>query len=222
METSQEQDKKSQTILKYTKTIKSQQIKLSLKTWQKVKSSKVLGKNCFIFCQMPKLCKNSNVGNLQGDDRLTAQSSGSLSFQPQKLEPVAAGGPCGSSTVWKHLRPTCGQPVGSGLRPGFARTSASHLSPAVELFNFSPPAGEPFLKTRLLYAPPQTCPNTFLGLKTEKKTNPKTLSSVCLASPQGLFRIAAGASKLKKLKAALDCSTSQLEEFYSDPHAVAG
>ncbi|CAB1342342.1 unnamed protein product [Coregonus sp. 'balchen'] len=38
----------------------------------------------------------------------------------------------------------------------------------------------------------------------------------------GLFRIAAGASKLKKLKAALDCSTSQLEEFYSDPHAVAG
>lgn len=41
-------------------------------------------------------------------------------------------------------------------------------------------------------------------------------------SLQGLFRIAAGASKLKKLKAALDCSTSQLEEFYSDPHAVAG
>uniref|UniRef100_A0A8K9UV41 Rho-GAP domain-containing protein n=1 Tax=Oncorhynchus mykiss TaxID=8022 RepID=A0A8K9UV41_ONCMY len=39
---------------------------------------------------------------------------------------------------------------------------------------------------------------------------------------EGLFRIAAGTSKLKKLKAALDCSTSQLEEFYSDPHAVAG
>ncbi|XP_029311704.1 rho GTPase-activating protein 17-like isoform X1 [Cottoperca gobio] len=39
---------------------------------------------------------------------------------------------------------------------------------------------------------------------------------------EGLLRIAAGASKLKKLKAALDCSTSQLEEFYSDPHAVAG
>uniref|UniRef100_H3B3Z0 Rho GTPase activating protein 17 n=1 Tax=Latimeria chalumnae TaxID=7897 RepID=H3B3Z0_LATCH len=38
---------------------------------------------------------------------------------------------------------------------------------------------------------------------------------------EGLFRIAAGASKLKKLKAALDCSTSQLEEFYFDPHAVA-
>lgn len=43
-----------------------------------------------------------------------------------------------------------------------------------------------------------------------------------LFSFQGLFRIAAGASKLKKLKAALDCSTSQLEGFYSDPHAVAG
>lgn len=40
--------------------------------------------------------------------------------------------------------------------------------------------------------------------------------------PQGLFRIAAGASKLKKLKAALDCSSSHLDEFYSDPHAVAG
>ncbi|XP_068606057.1 rho GTPase-activating protein 17b [Brachionichthys hirsutus] len=39
---------------------------------------------------------------------------------------------------------------------------------------------------------------------------------------EGIFRLAAGASKLKKLKAALDCSTSQLEEFYSDPHAVAG
>ncbi|XP_062999224.1 rho GTPase-activating protein 17 isoform X5 [Elgaria multicarinata webbii] len=39
---------------------------------------------------------------------------------------------------------------------------------------------------------------------------------------EGLFRIAAGASKLKKLKAALDCSTSHLDEFYSDPHAVAG
>ncbi|EPY74524.1 hypothetical protein CB1_001982001 [Camelus ferus] len=37
----------------------------------------------------------------------------------------------------------------------------------------------------------------------------------------GLFRIGAGASKLKKLKAALDCSTSHLDEFYSDPHAVA-
>ncbi|KAG7226457.1 hypothetical protein INR49_013869 [Caranx melampygus] len=44
----------------------------------------------------------------------------------------------------------------------------------------------------------------------------ETLSAVML------LRIAAGASKLKKLKAALDCSTSQLEEFYSDPHAVAG
>ncbi|KAF3814174.1 hypothetical protein GH733_017790 [Mirounga leonina] len=38
---------------------------------------------------------------------------------------------------------------------------------------------------------------------------------------EGLFRIGAGASKLKKLKAALDCSTSHLDEFYSDPHAVA-
>ena len=48
------------------------------------------------------------------------------------------------------------------------------------------------------------------------------LSVMLVLFVQGLFRIAAGASKLKKLKAALDCSTSQLEEFYSDPHAVAG
>lgn len=48
------------------------------------------------------------------------------------------------------------------------------------------------------------------------------LSLLLVSCRQGLFRIAAGASKLKKLKAALDCSTSQLEEFYSDPHAVAG
>lgn len=48
------------------------------------------------------------------------------------------------------------------------------------------------------------------------------LTCFCAFADQGLFRIAAGASKLKKLKAALDCSTSQLEEFYSDPHAVAG
>lgn len=46
--------------------------------------------------------------------------------------------------------------------------------------------------------------------------------ALLLLPEQGLFRITAGASKLKKLKAALDCSTSQLEEFYSDPHAVAG
>ena len=47
-----------------------------------------------------------------------------------------------------------------------------------------------------------------------------TLMAFCCL--QGLFRIGAGASKLKKLKAALDCSTSHLDEFYSDPHAVAG
>ncbi|XP_070086985.1 rho GTPase-activating protein 17-like [Equus caballus] len=39
---------------------------------------------------------------------------------------------------------------------------------------------------------------------------------------EGLLRTGAGASKLKKLKAALDCSTSHLDEFSSDPHAVAG
>ncbi|NXL33374.1 3BP1 protein, partial [Glaucidium brasilianum] len=39
---------------------------------------------------------------------------------------------------------------------------------------------------------------------------------------EGLFRLAAGASVLKKLKSSLASGSSALEEFYSDPHAVAG
>lgn len=40
--------------------------------------------------------------------------------------------------------------------------------------------------------------------------------------PKGLFRLAAGASVLRKLKSSLASGSSALEEFYSDPHAVAG
>ncbi|XP_073501320.1 SH3 domain-binding protein 1 isoform X2 [Phyllobates terribilis] len=39
---------------------------------------------------------------------------------------------------------------------------------------------------------------------------------------EGLFRLAAGASVLKKLKAHLDAGISDLGEFMSEPHAVAG
>uniref|UniRef100_A0A7M4G3M3 SH3 domain binding protein 1 n=1 Tax=Crocodylus porosus TaxID=8502 RepID=A0A7M4G3M3_CROPO len=39
---------------------------------------------------------------------------------------------------------------------------------------------------------------------------------------EGLFRLAAGASMLRKLKCSLANGSSALEEFYSDPHAVAG
>lgn len=39
---------------------------------------------------------------------------------------------------------------------------------------------------------------------------------------QGLFRLAAGASVLKKLKARLGAGASDLSEFMSEPHAVAG
>ena len=47
-----------------------------------------------------------------------------------------------------------------------------------------------------------------------------------IASPrephrEGHFKIGIGASKLKKLRAVLDCSTSRLDEFYSDPHSVS-
>lgn len=46
------------------------------------------------------------------------------------------------------------------------------------------------------------------------------LPSLC--HPQGLFRLAAGASVLRKLKSSLASGSNALEEFYSDPHAVAG
>ncbi|XP_032852632.2 SH3 domain-binding protein 1 [Tyto alba] len=39
---------------------------------------------------------------------------------------------------------------------------------------------------------------------------------------EGLFRLAAGASVLRKLKSSLASSSNSLEQFYSDPHAVAG
>ncbi|XP_032077020.1 SH3 domain-binding protein 1 [Thamnophis elegans] len=39
---------------------------------------------------------------------------------------------------------------------------------------------------------------------------------------EGLFRLAAGASVLKKLKYYLDSGSNILDEFYVDPHAVAG
>ncbi|NXV57758.1 3BP1 protein, partial [Molothrus ater] len=39
---------------------------------------------------------------------------------------------------------------------------------------------------------------------------------------EGLFRLAAGASVLRKLKNSLASGSNALEEFYSDPHAVAG
>ncbi|KAJ6658998.1 hypothetical protein lerEdw1_019635 [Lerista edwardsae] len=39
---------------------------------------------------------------------------------------------------------------------------------------------------------------------------------------EGLFRLAAGASVLRKLKYCLASGSSTLEQFYADPHAVAG
>lgn len=43
---------------------------------------------------------------------------------------------------------------------------------------------------------------------------------VCRA--KGLFRVAPSASKLKKLKAALDCCVVDVQEYSADPHAIAG
>ncbi|KAJ8263942.1 hypothetical protein GJAV_G00143350 [Gymnothorax javanicus] len=39
---------------------------------------------------------------------------------------------------------------------------------------------------------------------------------------EGLFRVAAAAPAVKSLKSSLDCGCSDLDEFSSDPHAVAG
>ncbi|KAF7240648.1 SH3 domain-binding protein 1 [Varanus komodoensis] len=39
---------------------------------------------------------------------------------------------------------------------------------------------------------------------------------------EGLFRLAAGASVLKRLKCSLAIGSSMLDDFYADPHAVAG
>uniref|UniRef100_A0A672PWD2 Rho-GAP domain-containing protein n=1 Tax=Sinocyclocheilus grahami TaxID=75366 RepID=A0A672PWD2_SINGR len=38
----------------------------------------------------------------------------------------------------------------------------------------------------------------------------------------GLFRVAPSASKLKKLKASLDCGVLDFQEYSADPHAIAG
>ncbi|XP_052357843.1 rho GTPase-activating protein 44-like, partial [Oncorhynchus keta] len=37
----------------------------------------------------------------------------------------------------------------------------------------------------------------------------------------GLFRVAPSASKLKKLKASLDCGVMDVQEYSADPHAIA-
>ncbi|XP_028332056.1 rho GTPase-activating protein 44-like isoform X7 [Gouania willdenowi] len=44
----------------------------------------------------------------------------------------------------------------------------------------------------------------------------------CGIKEEGLFRIAPSASKLKKLKASLDCGVLDVQEFSVDPHAIAG
>lgn len=45
---------------------------------------------------------------------------------------------------------------------------------------------------------------------------------LCVWGLQGLFRVAPSASKLKKLKASLDCGVVDVQEYSSDPHAIAG
>lgn len=51
---------------------------------------------------------------------------------------------------------------------------------------------------------------------------PSVTHRVSLLAPQGLFRLAAGASVLKRLKQTMASDPHSLEEFCSDPHAVAG
>ncbi|KAB0403079.1 hypothetical protein E2I00_017086, partial [Balaenoptera physalus] len=57
---------------------------------------------------------------------------------------------------------------------------------------------------------------------------PEKPGALCLAhllppeQGHGLFRVAPSASKLKKLKAALDCCVVDVQECSADPHAIAG
>ncbi|XP_048026987.1 rho GTPase-activating protein 44 isoform X1 [Megalobrama amblycephala] len=44
----------------------------------------------------------------------------------------------------------------------------------------------------------------------------------CGLQEEGLFRVAPSASKLKKLKASLDCGVLDFQEYSVDPHAIAG
>ncbi|KAM9005148.1 rho GTPase-activating protein 44 isoform X2 [Sarcophilus harrisii] len=49
-----------------------------------------------------------------------------------------------------------------------------------------------------------------------------TMLLECGMQEEGLFRVAPSASKLKKLKAALDCCVLDVQEYSADPHAIAG
>ncbi|XP_029946523.1 rho GTPase-activating protein 44 isoform X4 [Salarias fasciatus] len=49
-----------------------------------------------------------------------------------------------------------------------------------------------------------------------------TMLLECGMQEEGLFRVAPSASKLKKLKASLDCGVLDVQEYSSDPHAIAG
>ncbi|XP_053147025.1 rho GTPase-activating protein 44 isoform X7 [Hemicordylus capensis] len=49
-----------------------------------------------------------------------------------------------------------------------------------------------------------------------------TMLLECGMQEEGLFRVAPSASKLKKLKAALDCCVVDIQEYSADPHAIAG
>uniref|UniRef100_A0A3Q2XFI3 Rho GTPase-activating protein 44 n=1 Tax=Hippocampus comes TaxID=109280 RepID=A0A3Q2XFI3_HIPCM len=49
-----------------------------------------------------------------------------------------------------------------------------------------------------------------------------TMLLECGMQEEGLFRVAPSASKLKKLKASLDCGVLDVQEYSADPHAIAG
>ncbi|XP_042575889.1 rho GTPase-activating protein 44-like isoform X4 [Cyprinus carpio] len=49
-----------------------------------------------------------------------------------------------------------------------------------------------------------------------------TMLLECGMEEEGLFRVAPSASKLKKLKASLDCGVMDVQEYSADPHAIAG
>ncbi|EPY83626.1 rho GTPase-activating protein 44 [Camelus ferus] len=68
----------------------------------------------------------------------------------------------------------------------------------------------------------ETCRNQQLRHRHRAMGRAQLEASEDRAGQTGLFRVAPSASKLKKLKAALDCCVVDVQEYSADPHAIAG
>ncbi|KAJ1071330.1 hypothetical protein K5549_001622 [Capra hircus] len=94
----------------------------------------------------------------------------------------------------------------------------------VEKPSFGKPLEEHLtISGREIAFPIEACVTMLLecGMQEEVRLGAAELGREQVSSP-GLFRVAPSASKLKKLKAALDCCVVDVQECSADPHAIAG